>query len=359
MRRQICLVTSAVDLGNLSVEHHLFWVLEQFAIVDHFHFAPNQLNLHTKSVEPLLETRVKRIFRAPELNQSLWRAKRNFVPILIYSLNTATHALPFVTMFPSSFSVMLEWTRTFRADFFGERSNDKANMILWLQQQVLSKAHKVLSPTEACVEHLHRQYLVPQSKLTKVLMPINLDAFSPSQILLADPDEKMKVLFIGGDLIRKGGDSLLDWYNKRGCQSCNLTVVTKSPKPANINPEIRWETEVHSSELLQLLRTHHVLCLPSRWDSFGMIIGEAAAAGLAVVASRNALGSAEIIDDGISGIISESPEECMLALDHLSGRKELVHQMRLAARKLMVERYAPNRVFDLIADALPSNVAMP
>lgn len=353
MKQKICLVTCAVDLGNLAIEKHLGWLLDKFATVDHFHFAPSQPSFCTKS-EPLFKTRFARVVQAPELNQRLYQARKDSVPILIYSLNTATHAIPFATMFPSSFSVMLDWTRTLRSDFFGEPLDDRGNVVLRFQQMVLSKAFKVLSPTRVCVEHLHRQYLVPESKLVKVLMPIDLEFFSPSQSLLPESGGKTRVVFVGGEFVKKGGDILLDWYHQRGYQSCDLTVLTKHPKPSNIHPGVRWETDVEWSRVVEIFRTHQVLCLPSRWDAFGMVIGEAAAAGLAVVASRSALGSAEIIEDGVSGFIAGSPEECMLALDKLGGSNELVHRMRLAARKLMVERYAPEHVFDLIAKALPT-----
>lgn len=352
--RKICLVTCATDLGNLALEGHLTWVLKQFAIVDHFRFAPTQTSFLTGPVGGL-RNRFDRVAQSPSLNRHLDAAHRQGLPILIFSISTALHALPFAARHPGSFSLMLDWTRLMKMDFSGTPRilSVPEELILQCHKFILSKAYKVLSPTEFCLEHLHQRYSVPEAQLCKILMPINLDYFCPAEWPPAPPAERVRVLFVGGHFSEKGGDLLLDWYSKEGHELCDLTIVTHAPEPKNISPRLTWKNGVGQTELRLLYREHDLLCHPSRWHSFGLVIGEAAACGLAVITSRSALGSAELVDDGVSGTIADSPQECVAQLKAIVRNPELIYNMRLAARNLMADRYAPSKVFERLLIGLP------
>lgn len=350
--RKICSVTCATDLGNLALEGHLTWVLKQFATVDHFQFAPTQPSFLTGPAG-LLRNRVERLAQSPALNRHLDAARRQGIPILIFSITTALHALPFAARHPGRFSLMLDWTRLLQTDFFGAPISSQEKLIMQFHKFILSKAYKILCPTEVCLEHLHQRYGVPEAQLCKILMPINLDYFCPAEWPPAPPAERVRVLFVGGNFRDKGGDLLLDWYSKEGHELCDLTIVTHAQEPQNILPTLTWKNGVGQTELRSLYRNHDVLCHPSPWHSFGLVIGEAAACGLAVITCRSALGSVEIVDDGVSGTVSDSPQECIALLKAIVSNRELIYNMRLAARNLMTDRYAPSKVFERLLVGLP------
>lgn len=344
--RKICLVTCATDLGNLALEDHLTWVLKQFAEVDHFQFAPTQSSFLTAPMGAL-RNRVDRLAQSPALNRHLDAAHRRGLPILIFSISTALHALPFAALHPGKFSLMLDWTRLMQTDFVGAPISAQERLIMQLHKFILSRAHKILCPTEFCLEHLQQRYGVSEARLCKILMPINLDYFCPDDEWPPAPStERVRVLFVGGDFRAKGGDLLLDWYSKEGHELCDLTIVTHAPKPKNILPTLTWKNGVEQTELRTLYRNHDVLCHPSPWHSFGLVMGEAAACGLAVITCRSALGSAELVDDGVSGTVADSPQECIMRLKAIIGNSELIYKMRLAAHNLMADRFAPSKVFD-------------
>lgn len=350
--RKICLVTCATDLGNLALEGHLTWVLKQFATVDHFQFAPTQSGF-LRGPEGVLRNRIERLAHSSALNRHLDTAQKEGLQILIFSLTTALHAIPFAVLHPRRFSLMLDWTRLMQADFFGTPISGPEKLIMQFHKFILSKAYKILCPTDVCLEHLHQRYGVPESQLCKILMPINLDYFCPAEWPPAPPTERARVLFVGGNFRAKGGDFLLDWFFKEGHQLCDLTIVTHEAKPENTLPTLTWKNGVGQTELRSLYRDHDILCHPSRWHSFGLVMGEAAACGLAVITCRSALGSAELIDNGVSGTIADSPQECISRLKAIVSNRELIYNMRLAARNLMTDRYSPSKVFERLQIGLP------
>lgn len=63
---------------------------------------------------------------------------------------------------------------------------------------------------------------------------------------------------------------------------------------------IHWEGIVRSEDVVTALSSYHVLCLPSLFEMNPLVIQEAFAAGLPVLAS-NAYGNTEQIQDGING----------------------------------------------------------
>lgn len=109
---------------------------------------------------------------------------------------------------------------------------------------------------------------------------VDLDAFSPSP----RPEGPPRLLFVGQWSRRKGVDLLLQAMARR--PDWHLThagMATDMPLPAL--PNVTSVGHCNHGRLAQLMRSHHVLVLPSREDGFGMVLLEALASGLPVVAS--------------------------------------------------------------------------
>ena len=68
----------------------------------------------------------------------------------------------------------------------------------------------------------------------------------------------------------------------------------------------------HQNDITQFFNALDVFCLPTRYDPFGFVIGEAIASGVPVVASSHA-GGAEIINSGVSGLVCSKFEDRVIA----------------------------------------------
>jgi starch synthase len=113
------------------------------------------------------------------------------------------------------------------------------------------------------------------------------------------------------------------------------------------------------SELVKEFAEADFLVLPSRFEPFGVVILEAMAAGLPVIASRVG-GIPEIVAEGRTGLLVEpdSPDALAESLEHLSQDESLRHSMGRAARE-RVEEYAWDsivpRILSVFVEALEEN----
>jgi glycosyltransferase involved in cell wall biosynthesis len=99
-----------------------------------------------------------------------------------------------------------------------------------------------------------------------------------------------------------------------------------------------------------LMRHLDVLVAPSHQEPFGTVLSEAMAVGTPVVATRVG-GLAEVVDDGVTGLLVEPGEPQALAqaiLDVLGRREQMGAAARKAAQRFGADAYA-DRVEKLIA----------
>jgi glycosyltransferase involved in cell wall biosynthesis len=151
--------------------------------------------------------------------------------------------------------------------------------------------------------------------------------------------EATRVLFVGGDFVRKGGEQLLAWL--RGAPSdVELHVVTREDVPARPNLFVHHGLEPNSAALVDLYDRADVFVLPSLGECFGIATVEAMAAGLPVVAS-DVGGTADIVDEGVNGYIVPAGDVRALAgaLDGLIGDPARRAAMALRSRALAEERF--------------------
>ena len=97
-----------------------------------------------------------------------------------------------------------------------------------------------------------------------------------------------------------------------------------------------------ADEAAGLMRHLDVLVLPSREEPFGTVLAEAMAVGTPVVATRVG-GLAEVVDDGVTGLLVEPgrPEELAAAVvEVLQRRGEMGAAARVDAQRFGVDAYA-------------------
>src|SRR5262249_28853992 len=115
----------------------------------------------------------------------------------------------------------------------------------------------------------------------------------------ADP---VKILFVGGDLERKGGLVLLEAFRALRHLGLELHLVTKSSLPPEPGIFVYNNLEANSQPLKDLYHGCDIFALPTLGDCLPMVLSEAGASGMATV-STSVAAIPEIVRNGETGLI--------------------------------------------------------
>jgi glycosyltransferase involved in cell wall biosynthesis len=165
----------------------------------------------------------------------------------------------------------------------------------------------------------------------------------------------IRLLFVGGDFARKGGQLLLDAMREEALAGLELDIVSPDPaaEPVHASHRIRVHRDLGSNaeELRRLYRECDVFVLPSRGDINPWVILEAMASGLPVVSTR--VGAIpEQVEDGVTGLLVAPGDRAALveALIALAADPELRRSMGAAGRaKVEAEFDAARNTRELFA----------
>ena len=147
-----------------------------------------------------------------------------------------------------------------------------------------------------------------------------------------------RILFVGGDFQRKGGDVLLEAFAPLSGRA-ELVLVSDAGIPSMTGVRQARGLRPGTHGLISEFAEADIFCLPTRGDCTPVAIGEAMAAGLPVVTTR--VGSnAETVTDGVEGLLIEQGSVPSLAeaLRSLVEDAELRLRMGAAARTAARER---------------------
>ena len=191
---------------------------------------------------------------------------------------------------------------------------------------ILKRVSKILCWTDPVVEMVNTFYNIPYKKIFKVPAPFQASTF---KMLPRETPKKPKVLFIGREFDRKGGDIIIKKLDKF-LNNCSLTMVT-GDKRANIKNVKYFDATLNRDQIIDLYRTHDILLLPTKFDPYGLVLAEAAAAGLAIVTTKSALGSKDTITNNVTGFIAETQEECVDLTIELTKDHKKIDAFKAAA----------------------------
>jgi glycosyltransferase involved in cell wall biosynthesis len=164
-------------------------------------------------------------------------------------------------------------------------------------------------------------------------------------------------IFVGRLSPEKGIGILLDAWEH--LSDLRLTVVGNGPLLPQIRervgrdlPHVEIAGEVPHEEVLRMIHSAGMLVFPSVWyEGLPYVALEAIAAGVPVVASD--LGAqAEVITDGINGLLFASGDAGSLgaAVRRLHGSPELAYRLSEGARRVFLERYSADRSYEQLIE---------
>jgi glycosyltransferase involved in cell wall biosynthesis len=167
------------------------------------------------------------------------------------------------------------------------------------------RAAHIVTWSEWAKRGLVDDYDVAPEEITVIPPGVTPSLWRPDQPT-PETDGPVRILFVGGDLHRKGGDVLLRAFDAlraaRRDGAVELHLVTRSRVVASPGVNVHNDLEPNSPDLIALYHRSHVFCLPTRGDCLPMVLSEAGAAGLPVVSTAVA-GIPEIVHDDETGLV--------------------------------------------------------
>ncbi|MCA9935426.1 MAG: glycosyltransferase family 4 protein [Anaerolineales bacterium] len=205
----------------------------------------------------------------------------------------------------------------------------------WLERQkwrlnrdAFRAARHIVGWTHWTKEGLVRDYEVPPHKISVIPPGVTVaDWLRPTP--RAAHTGPVKILFVGGDLARKGGLLLLDAFRTlRERHAVELHLVTRDKVAAEPGLFVYNNMQPNSAPLKQLYFGSDIFCLPTFGDCLPMVLSEAGAAGLTAVSTRVA-GIPEIVQHGETGLLVPAGDTAALtqALEQLVLDGELRRRM--------------------------------
>ena len=176
-----------------------------------------------------------------------------------------------------------------------------------LETRVVARAAVTVYSSDAMARRAPDDLGLPGLHPAAIPFGVNLDNW-PETCPVKPPVQNPRLLFVGLDWVRKGGDvalAALDRLNAAG-HGAELTVVGRCPErhrnhPAVVATGYLNKTRARDRDRLSALyRDAHLLLLPSRGDCAPMVVAEAMAHGTPVLATDTG-GIADQIGRGGAG----------------------------------------------------------
>ena len=208
------------------------------------------------------------------------------------------------------------------------------------------------------------------SKLRVIHCGVDPEHFTPGRSLHRDGLE----LLSAARLTQAKGHAMLlralEELERRGVE-LHLTIVGEGPKrpyleqlarQLGVAPRITFEGAVGRERILEYYRRADAFCLPSFAEGVPIVLMEAMATELPVVAT-DIMGVRELVDDGVNGILVRPSRPDLLAdaIDRLASNADLRGRLGAAGRETVQREFDIGRsaeqihaVFDQVLASTPA-----
>ncbi len=180
-----------------------------------------------------------------------------------------------------------------------------------IQDRVLKKASAVIYSSAWAARSAIEDYGADPAKIHVVPFGANIDEPPPREVALArEKSERCRLLFLGVDWVRKGGDIAFETLLKLEELGVRAELVVCGCTPPQgvahermkVVPFLDKNDEKQRKELEELLMLADFLLLPTRADCTPIVFCEASAFGLPVI-TTNTGGVPEIVREGENGFL--------------------------------------------------------
>lgn len=214
--------------------------------------------------------------------------------------------------------------------------------LLRRERDILSRARRLLAWSAPVRASLETEYGIPARRLDVLPPSLDLDSFPRP-----DPDRPLsrprpRLLFLGGDFRRKGGPALLEAFRGDLARRADLHVITQSDIPPEPGVHVHRGITAGSPAWREHWENADLFVFPSRLETFGIVLVEAMAFGVPVIASDTGA-AADLTSRGQHGVLlaDTSPDTLRRAIT------DVLDQSGIARARTVPARARVERDFDL------------
>ncbi|OGU14409.1 MAG: hypothetical protein A2X61_12795 [Ignavibacteria bacterium GWB2_35_12] len=258
-------------------------------------------------------------FREPFINKSIARQIetkiRTINPDLIFSpgaleISSLECKQPIVFWSDATFAGLV--------NFYKDYTNLNKSSIIYgnkLEQSAYDRSKLIIFSSDWAVQTALENYNVDKNKIHVVPFGANIETEltydEMKTIVQSRKNDILKILFVGVNWYRKGGDILLQAVKEliKSGFKIELNVIGTNPK---LNDEDYKFTIIHgflrkwipqeNKKILDLYKSSHIFIMPTRAEAYGIVFCEANAFGLPAL-GPDIGGVPTIIKDGINGYL--------------------------------------------------------
>ena len=169
-----------------------------------------------------------------------------------------------------------------------------------LNRDCFRSARRIVAWAEWTKLGLVNGYEVPADKITVIPPGVNVREWRRPMPRVPHTGP-VKILFVGGDLERKGGLVLLEAFRSLRHLGLQLHLVTRDRLAPEPGVFVYNNLEANSQPLKDLYHTCDIFALPTFGDCSPMVLSEAGASGMAII-STNVAAIPEIVRNGETGL---------------------------------------------------------
>lgn len=257
----------------------------------------------------------------------------------LHTQGIAFLALPLFKKFPSVVSI--DYTAALLANQHPYPSHVTYRPIIAAEQKCFEAAAHIISFSDRARNSVIEDYKISNEKVTTIPPALPLDMFN-SIASKPDKEDKIRLLFVGNDFVRKGGEDVLAVFSEHLFDSCELDMVTN----ANVTLPIVTNLRIHrglrplSPEILHLYQMADIYVMPTHEDCTPWVFIEAIAAGLPCIGST-VMGIPELVQHGHNGFTVPPGDRQALyqAIRQLLDNPDLRLSMGLTSKEFAKNKY--------------------
>jgi glycosyltransferase involved in cell wall biosynthesis len=218
-----------------------------------------------------------------------------------------------------------------------------------IHRRTYRAARGMITMSEMVARTLSSVYRVEPEKILVLLPGVDTAVWRP--LPTRAPGDEIRILFVGAEFERKGGDLLLRWARETTHRNFRLDIVTRSAVEPTRGVTVHSQFKAGDQGLIDLVQRADLLVHPTRADMSPWVISEAKAAGTAVLSTRVG-GIPELVREGVDGHIVPPGDYKSLAerIEAMLGDRQALAEFGVRAREDAVERLDARKNARLLLD---------